>query len=84
MNAKGSASARASGSDLEKVDHHDIQASEYEELPEPTDGRLARATLERAGRPLSASQRVLLSVRYSPAVVDFFRATDKGRQSRIS
>ena len=83
MNANDSASARVLGSDIGKVDRHEIQASEYEELPELTDDMLARATLKRAGRPLSASKKVLLSVRYSREVVDFFRATGDGWQSRM-
>ena len=83
MNANKSASARSLGSDLAKVDAHKVTASEYDELPELTDDMLARATVKRGGRPRSASSKVLLSVRYSREVVDFFRATGEGWQSRM-
>lgn len=35
------------------------------------------------GRPKSASKKLLLSVRYSPEVVAFFKATGEGWQSRM-
>jgi uncharacterized protein (DUF4415 family) len=83
MNANKSASARSLGSDLAKVDAHKVKASEYDELPELTDDMMSRATVNRGGRPRSASSKVLLSVRYSREVVDFFRATGEGWQSRM-
>ena len=83
MNANRSGSGRSLGSDLAKVDDHKVKASEYDELPELTDDMLARATANRGGRPRSASSKVLLSVRYSREVVDFFRATGDGWQARM-
>jgi len=71
------------GSDLAKVDAHRIGASEYDELPELTDDMLARAKVNRGGRPKSAAPKVLLSVRYSPEVVDYFRGTGEGWQARM-
>ena len=65
------------------MDSHQVQASEDDELPELSDDMLARATVNRGGRPRSASSKVLLSVRYSQEVVDFFRATGDGWQSRM-
>jgi uncharacterized protein (DUF4415 family) len=35
------------------------------------------------GRPPSAARKVLLSVRYSPEVVEYFRATGEGWQARM-
>ena len=35
------------------------------------------------GRPPSANRKQLVSVRYSPEVIDFFRATGEGWQSRM-
>ncbi len=35
------------------------------------------------GRPRSASKKVLVSVRYSPEVVEYFRSTGRGWQSRM-
>lgn len=35
------------------------------------------------GRPKSASKKRLLSVRYSPEVIEFFKATGEGWQARM-
>ena len=35
------------------------------------------------GRPKSASRKQLLSVRYSPEVVEFFKSTGEGWQARM-
>jgi len=83
MIAKKPKSARSLGSNLKKVDAHKIDASEYDELPELTDEMLARAKVNRGGRPKSASPKVLLSVRYSAEVVDYFRSTGEGWQARM-
>lgn len=83
MTAKKTGSARSLGSDLGKVDAHRIQASEYDELPELTDDMLARATIHKGGRPRSDAPKVLISVRYSPEVVDYFRGTGAGWQARM-
>ena len=66
MSVRKPASAPALGSNLDKVDAHQIQDSEYNELPELTDEMLKRSTINRGGRPRLASRKVLVSVRYSP------------------
>ena len=71
------------GSDLARVDAHQLQASEYDDLPELTDEMLARATVNKGGRPKSAAPKILLSVRYSTEVVEYFRSTGEGWQSRM-
>lgn len=77
------------GSDLSKVDAHAIQSEEYDELPELDEAFFEHADLYegekliRAGRPKAASRKVLLSVRYSPEVVEYFRATGRGWQTRM-
>lgn len=83
MTAKKTASAHSLGSDLVRVDAHQVQASEYDELPELTDEMLARATVNKGGRPKSAAPKILLSVRYSTEVVEYFRSTGEGWQSRM-
>ncbi len=35
------------------------------------------------GRPKSASKKLLVSVRYSPEVIEFFKATGEGWQARM-
>ncbi len=37
----------------------------------------------RRGRPRKARRKVLVSIRYSPEVIDHFRATGKGWQTRM-
>jgi uncharacterized protein (DUF4415 family) len=75
------------GSDLKKVDVHTITQEEYEELPELTDEFFKAADvyqgkkLVRRGRLKAESHKVLLSVRYSPEVVEYFRATGEGWQA---
>ncbi|TAN53898.1 MAG: hypothetical protein EPN21_00350, partial [Methylococcaceae bacterium] len=41
------------------------------------------AQLIRRGRPKADSRKQLLSVRYSPEVIGYFRATGPGWQSRM-
>jgi uncharacterized protein (DUF4415 family) len=82
-------SKNALGSDLDKIDAHVIQPDEYEDIPELTAEFFERAdlhvggTLVGPGRPKSQSSKVLLSIRYSPEVIDYFRATGPGWQTRI-
>lgn len=83
MNANKNASAQVLGSDLAKVDAHRIAASEYDDLPELSDDMMARAVVNKGGRPKSQSPKVLVSLRYSRDVVDFFRATGDGWQARM-
>ena len=45
------ASRRTSRSDLQRVDVHKIKPHEYKELPELTDAILARAVVNKGGRP---------------------------------
>ncbi|MFA6053071.1 MAG: BrnA antitoxin family protein [Methylobacter sp.] len=77
------------GSDLKKIDAHAIQPDEYEEIPELTDEFFEQADLHvggglvQRGRPKSDTRKVLLSVRYSPEVVEYFRATGAGWQTRM-
>lgn len=81
---------RPIGSDLARVDAHEIQPHEYEELPELTDEMIAGADtyigerLVRRGRPPSASPKQLVSLRLDPDVLAGFRATGAGWQSRIN
>ncbi|ADE14116.1 conserved hypothetical protein [Nitrosococcus halophilus Nc 4] len=77
------------GSDLKKVDAHAIQPEEYEELPELTDEFFDEADeyrgnkLVRGGRPKAKNRKILLSIRYSPEVVEYFRSTGEGWQARM-
>jgi uncharacterized protein (DUF4415 family) len=83
MSANKNASAQVLGSDLAKADAHQTEMSEYDDLPELTDDMMVRAVVNKGGRPKSQSPKVLISLRYSRDVVDFFRATGDGWQSRM-
>jgi uncharacterized protein (DUF4415 family) len=76
--------------DWSKFDTHVITEEEYEELPELDDEFFECADLYegnkliRAGRPVSASRKVLLTVRYDSEVLEAFRATGRGWQTRMN
>ncbi len=78
------ASPRTLKSDLRKVDAHSIRAHEYKELPELSEKALSRATVNKGGRPRSENPRKLLSIRLPADVIERWRATGPGWQSRIA
>ena len=84
MNAKKPASRRSLKSDLARVDAHKIRAKEYKELPELTEEMLARARLNKGGRPLSPNPRKLISLRLPADVIDRWKATGPGWQTRMA
>ncbi|MDB5904881.1 MAG: hypothetical protein JWM26_3759 [Betaproteobacteria bacterium] len=84
MNAKKPASRRSLKSDLPRVDAHNVKAEEYKELPELTDDMLARATLNKGGRPLSPNPRKLISLRLPADVIERWKATGPGWQTRMA
>ncbi len=77
-------SRRTSKSELARVDAHRILRVEYEELPELTEEMLARATVNKGGRPRSASPRQLISLRLPAEVIARWRATGPGWQTRMA
>ena len=78
------ASRRTLGSDMARVDVHQIKPHEYKELPELTDELLARAVVKRGGRPRSENPRQLISLRLPPEVIERWRATGPGWQIRMA
>jgi uncharacterized protein (DUF4415 family) len=84
MNVKKPVSHRSLTSDLARVDSHALTADEYAELPELTDELLARAQINKGGRPLSANPRKLLSIRLPVDVIDRWKATGAGWQTRMA
>lgn len=84
MNAKKPASRRSLKSDLARVDAHAVAAEEYEDLPELTEEMLARATVNKGGRPLSANPRKLISLRLPADVIERWKATGPGWQTRMA
>lgn len=84
MTAKKRASGRTLGSDLARVDAHRIRPSEYRELPELTDEMLGRATINKGGRPRSPNPRRLISLRLPADVIERWRASGPGWQTRMA
>jgi uncharacterized protein (DUF4415 family) len=78
------ASRRTSGSDMARVDAHQIKPHEYKELPELTDEMLTRAVVNKGGRPRLESPRQLISLRLPPEVIERWRATGPGWQTRMA
>lgn len=72
------------GSDMVKVDAHEITPEEYEEIPELTEEFLATARVYRGGRPVSPNPRQLVSLRLPFDVLAKWRATGPGWQTRMA
>jgi uncharacterized protein (DUF4415 family) len=81
---------RAIATDLRKLDAHEVGREEYEEIPELTDDFFDKAEFRvgdrvvRRGRPPLDAPKRLVSLRLDQDVIDRFRATGRGWQSRIN
>jgi uncharacterized protein (DUF4415 family) len=84
MPAKKPASPGSLKSDLPRVDAHRVKKSEYEELPEFTDDMLARASINKGGRPPSPNPRKQLTLRLPADVIERWKATGPGWQTRMA
>lgn len=80
----------AIATDLKRLDAHIIRADEYDDAPELTDEQLAEADLYegrnliRRGRPPAASRKVPVKLRLDPVVIEYFRASGRGWQTRVN
>lgn len=84
MSANKRASRRSLGSDLAKVDSHVIQPQEYDEIPELADDDMTRWTVKKGGRPVSANPKKLISIRLPQDVIERWRASGPGWQTRMA
>ena len=84
MTAKKRALRRTLGSDLKRVDAHVIQPREYDDAPELTDDMLSRMVVKKRGRPVATNPRKLLSLRLPADVIDRWKATGPGWQTRMA
>ncbi len=84
MNENKVESLRSLSSDLGRVDAHRVEAGEYDELPELNDEMLARAKINKGGRPVSANPRKLISLRLPADVIEMWKATGAGWQTRMA
>ena len=81
-------SKRAIRSDLKKVDAHVIKPGEYDDAPELTDAQIADATvtigIRPRGRPKSENRKAAISLRVDADVLDAFKSTGEGWQTRMN
>jgi len=84
MNVNKPVSRRSLKSDLARVDAHAVKPEEYEELPDLTDEMLARAKINKGGRPISQNPRKLISLRLPADVIERWKATGPGWQTRMA
>ena len=84
MKERKRVSRRSLKSDLARVDAHSVKPEEYKELPELTEEMLARARINKGGRPLSLTPRRLISLRLPADVIERWRATGPGWQTRMA
>ena len=84
MNANKLASRRSLKSDLARVDAHVVKAEEYEELPELTEDMFARAKANKGARHVSQNPRKLISLRLPVDVIEKWKATGPGWQTRLA
>ena len=77
-------SRRTFKSELAKVDTHSIRPHEYKELPELTEAALSRAVVKKGGRPRATNPRKLISIRLPQDVIERWRATGPGWQTRMA
>ena len=84
MNANKTASRHSLKSDMARVDAHTLKKEEYEDLPELTEEMLARAKVNKGGRPLSPNPRKLISLRLPADVIELWKATGPGWQTRMA
>ena len=84
MTVKRPASRRSLKSDLARIHAHVVKQAEYEELPELNEETLARAQINRGGRPISSNPRKLLSIRLPADLIDWWKATGPGWQTRMA
>jgi uncharacterized protein (DUF4415 family) len=81
-------SKHAIRSDLKKVDAHIVQPDEYDDAPELTDAQVASAEvsvgIRLRGRPKSETKKEAISLRVDADVLDAFKSTGDGWQTRMN
>jgi len=75
--------------DLAALDAHVVRPEEYEDAPEWTEKEFSEAVRHiggvpvKRGRPKSEAPKKAVNLRLSPDVLDYFRGTGPGWQTRI-
>ena len=83
MNANKPVSPSSLKSDLNRVDQHRVGEAEYDELPELASYMLSRAQVNKGGRPFALQPRKMISLRLPPDVIERWKATGAGWQTRM-
>jgi len=84
MPAKKRVSRRSLGSELKRVDAHVIKPHEYADSPRLTEEMLSRMVVKKRGRPISGNARRLLTLRLPVEVIERWKATGPGWQTRMA
>nr|WP_315258948.1 BrnA antitoxin family protein [uncultured Duganella sp.] len=84
MNAKKDALPTSYGSDLIRVDSHEIQKEEYEEIPELSDEAILLGTLKLGERTIYAYSHELITLHLPSEVFERWVASGPGWQSRMT
>lgn len=61
-----------------------IRPHEYKELPEMSSDALSHAVVKKGGRPRSANPRKLITIRLPEDVIERWKATGPGWQTRMA
>ena len=84
MAAKKRVSRRSLGSDLKRVDEQRIKHQEYLDGTRLTPEMLGRMVLKKRGRPISGNARRILTLRLPVEVIERWKATGPGWQTRMA
>lgn len=84
MTASKQASRPSLGSDLALVARHVFQPVEYDALPEMNNEMIASGKVNEGGRPSLPNPKRLNSIRLSEGVIERWRATGPGWQTRLA
>jgi len=84
MNANKTVSRHSLKSDMVLVDAYTLKKKDYEDLPELTEEMLTHSKLNKGGRPLSPKPRKLISLRLPADVIERWKATGPGWQTRMA
>ncbi len=79
-------------SNLEKIDQHQISASEYDEVPELPEAFFTEGQLYQDGKPVERRTRgkqksptkEQLTIRLNKEVVTYFKSQGRGWQTRVN
>lgn len=56
----------------------------FQQMPEQLQSLVLQSQAKKRGRPLSQNKKVSVTIRYSSNVIEAFKATGKGWQSRMN